>query len=64
LLEATIFYQSPYHLLGMPEAVETPRVSAIRTLLVAEAVATEQVVRSIITASSTPASPVLVFAAE
>ena len=53
-----------YYLLGLPEAAEAPRVSAIRSLLVAEAKATERVVRSIVTAPSAPASPVLALASE
>ncbi len=45
-----------YYLLGMPEAVEQPRIAAFRRLLVAEAAMTERFMRSIGEPASNPAN--------
>lgn len=51
-----------YYLLGLPEAVEAPRVGDVRNLLIAEAAATEQSVRSIVESTSGSAHEMLTFA--
>jgi LysR family glycine cleavage system transcriptional activator len=52
-----------YHLLGIPEAAEQPRIAAFRRLLVAEAAMTEGFMRSIAEPASNPANDILAVAA-
>jgi LysR family glycine cleavage system transcriptional activator len=52
-----------YHLLGLPEAVERPKIARFRELLVAEAAATEAFARSIVTSAPRPVADVQILAA-
>ena len=52
-----------YYLLGLPEAVDRPKIAALRELLVAEAAATEAFARSIGTSEQTPVPELELLAA-
>jgi LysR family transcriptional regulator, glycine cleavage system transcriptional activator len=53
-----------YYLLGIPAAVDRPRIAAFRRLLVAEAAMTERFMRSIAEPASNPANDIHVIAAQ
>lgn len=52
-----------YYLLGLPEAVDRPKIASFRELLVAEAAATEAFARSIGTSAAKRVAEVEVLAA-